>query len=381
MTRALPWLLLSVSLLGCPSSGGPTFKESVKEAYRPCNAEFLKARAGLHAMQLVFKPCGSNNFQNFSWNPEGITLYYRTLQGPWVLKDTGENHPLRLGMPSEPPAWFNGAMLAVPDSTGRKMSVYNIESHILNLLELDQHDPEQLSRGAEQDAVLYLAAETPGGIKYAWRLSANTGETERAFDWMETGLETMTYQAALDIVCYREYADTELICAKGADGSEVKRLADRLRGSISVDGRYLVSESLGEPVSVFKDPSAEAALNLPPGVKTTVQPPLLWITDLVTGKEELWTGVHGTQFQWYDSAPYFASFMLWGFDSEQVNANVTLVDLRHFMKKKGWVPPLAVDGHPVGSTSDDPSTTVRSALNESVGEAPTPASTPPASTP
>ena len=242
MTRALPWLLLSVSLLGCPSSGGPTFKESVKEAYRPCNAEFLKARAGLHAMQLVFKPCGSNNFQNFSWNPEGITLYYRTLQGPWVLKDTGENHPLRLGMPSEPPAWFNGAMLAVPDSTGRKMSVYNIESHVLNLLELDQYDPEQLSRGQEPDEVLFLASETPGGIKYAWRLSANTAEAERAFGWMDTGLETMTYQADNDAVCYREFADTEVVCAQASDGKVIGRMPDRLRGTMSVDGRYVVAD-------------------------------------------------------------------------------------------------------------------------------------------
>ena len=374
--------VLAASLLGfgCPPSGGPTFKESVKEAYRPCNSEFLKARAGQHAMQLVFRPCGSNNFQNFSWNPEGITLYYRSLQGPWVLKDTGENLPLRLGMPKAPPAWFNRSMLAVPDSTGRKMSVYNIDSHILNLLELDQHDPEQLSRGQGQDEILYLAAETPGGIKYAWRLSANTGETERAFDWMDTGLETMTYNARVDVVCYREYADDVVICAKGSDGKELRRVKDRLRGTISVDGRYLVTEGLGAEVSVFKDQAAADALNLPEGVNTMVRPPTLHVTDMDSGEELLWEGVHGTQFQWYEASPYYASFLLWGFDNEQTNANVTLVDLRHFLKAKGWTPPLAVDGRPVEEVAAE-GAAATSAVSGTGGAAPSEASTPPASTP
>ncbi len=382
MTRAATaLLLLSLGLPACGPSTGPTFQEAVKETYKPCNGEGITAKAAMHAIQLVFKPCGSNNFQNFAWNPQGITLYYRTLQGPWVLKDTGENFPLRLGMPKAPPAWFNQSMLAVPDSTGRKMSVYNIESHILNLLELDQYDPEQLSHGQEQDQILFLGAESPGGIKYPWSLSANTGETERAFGWLDAGMASMTYRPEKDVVCYREFADTELVCAQGSDGKVLRRFPDRLRGSLSVDGRYVVSEALGEPVSMFRDPTAEAVLALPPGVETTVRPPLFWITDMETGEELLWEGVHGHSFQWYDSAPYFASFMLWGFDSEQVNANIGLVDLRHFLKGKGWKPPLAIDGHPIGDEPEDTGGTVRSALSGSEGATPTPASTPPAATP
>lgn len=378
MTRAgAPLLLLSLGLLACSPSTGPTFQEAVKEAYKPCNSEFINAKAAAHAIQLVFKPCGSNNFQNFAWNPQGLTLYYRSLQGPWVLKDTGENFPLRIGMPKAAPAWFNQFMLAVPDSTGRKMSVYNIESHVLNLLELDQYDPEQLSRGQEPDEVLFLASETPGGIKYAWRLSANTAEAERAFGWMDTGLETMTYQADNDAVCYREFADTEVVCAQASDGKVIGRMPDRLRGTMSVDGRYVVTESLGAPVSMFRDPEAEAAKALPPGVETTIQPPLLWITDMKTGEELLWEGVHGHSFQWYESAPYFASFMLWGFESEPVNANISLVDLRHFVKGKGWLPPLAIDGHPIGETPMDEGATVRSAISGSEDATQSPASTPP----
>jgi hypothetical protein len=370
MTRGPLPLLLALALsfaIGCDGciDDGPSFQDSVKEAYAPCNGDLLKAKAGMKAMQLVFKPCGSNNFQNFAWNPQGITLYYRTLQGPWILKDTGENLPLRIGMPGVAPAWFNASMLAVPDSTGRKMSVYNIESHILNLLELDQVDPEQLFKGKGDDEIIYLAAESPGGLKYAWRLYANTGESERAFGWLDEGLESVSYRAEKDIVCYRVYGETEVRCADAETGDTLRSFPDRDRVTVSVDGRYAMEEGLGTEVSVFREGHELAIADLPPGVTTRVRPPSFWITDMETGRQLPWEGVHGHAFQWYDSAPYYASFLLWGFDGEQLNANVALVDVRHFLKANGWSPPLAVDGQP--ATEGDDRTT-------SLGEEPTPAS-------
>lgn len=359
-TRTPLMLALLVTAAGCGDAcdpDAPTFQDSVKEAYAPCNAELLKAKAGLKAMQLVFKACGSNNFQNFSWNPAGVILYYRSLQGPWVLKDTGENLPLRIGMPNAAPAWFNDSLFAVPDSTGRKMSVYNVESHILNLLELDQVDPEQLSKGQGDDEIMFLAAESPGGLKYAWRLSANTGEVERAFGWLDEGLESFTYRASQDIACFRRYSDTEVICATGDTGKILHRFKDRDRVTLSVDGRYAMAEGAGEEVSVFKEGRELELSDLPPGMETKVKPPSFWIRDLLTDQELHWEGVHGRAFQWYDSAPYYASFMLWGFDGEQLNANVTLVDMRHFLKANGWTPPLAVDGQPIDPNAEPDRTT------------------------
>lgn len=368
MSRSLPLAIASLlTLAGCDGcvDDGPTFQESVKEAYAPCNSELITALAGGKAAQLVFKPCGSNNFQNFSWNPEGITLYYRTLQGPWIYKDTGENLPLRIGMPDAPPAWFNRSLLAVPDSTGRKMAVYNIESHILNLIELDQVDPEQLHKGKGDDVILYLASESPGGLKYAWRLKANTGETERAFGWLDEGLETFSYNAAVDIACYRAYGDDDVVCARGETGEELRTFAGRDRVTTSVDGRYAMAETLGDEVSVFREGHEKAAEDLPPGVATTVRPPIFYVTDMETGAELLWEGVHGHDWQWYDAAPYYGSFLLWGFDNQQLNANVPLVDLRNFIKSKGWEPPLAVDGRPVSELptveDDAPSATIEGA--------------------
>ncbi len=84
-----------------------------------------------------------------------------------------------------------------------------------------------------------------------------------------------------------------------------------------------------------------------------MKPPIFYILDRTTGEELLWEGVHGTDFDWYDPSPYFASYMLWGFDQIPLNRNVTLVDLRHFLKAKGWTPPLAVDGTVLKAQSED----------------------------
>jgi len=221
--------------------------------------------------------------------------------------------------------------MAYPDSSASKIGIYQTSAHILNLLEIPQVHPKQLARGVGADHVLYLAAETPGGVQDIYRLEANTAEAEKAFLWMDSGVETFTFRPELDVVCYREFAGKDVICAAGEDGEELVVVKDRRRGSLSKDGRYLVTEAPGEPVKIFEDDVVR-----PDYLPTEVIPPALWILDLETGKEVLWEGVHGTWFEWYDAATYYASFMLWGFDGHETNRNVTLVDLRNYLKGEGW---------------------------------------------
>jgi len=130
-------------------------------------------------------------------------------------------------------------------------------------------------------------------------------------------------------------AAKDVVCARGEDGEEIVRVADRKRGGVSRDGRYLVTEGDGAPVPVV--PEGET---LPDWIPKEVIPPALWIRDLETGKEVLWEGVHGDQFQWYDAATYYGSFMFWGVDGVELNRNVALVDLRSYMKGQGWEVPL-----------------------------------------
>ena len=335
-------LLAAAALLmllpACRVSGSDerTFTEAVADVYKPCDADALNFQAASKGVQFAFKACGSNNFIHSTWSPNGLKLYYQATQGGWIHKDTGENYRLRVGVPSGRPAWINSELMAYPDSSGSKIGIYQTSSHILNLLEIPHVHPQQLARGAEADHVLYLAAETPGGVQDIYRLEANTAETEKAFLWMDSGVEDFTYRPESDTVCYRELSGKDVICAAGEDGKELVVVKGRTRGALSRDNRYLVTEALGEPVKIFEDDRVR-----PDYLPTTVTPPVLWIRDLETGQEVLWEGVHGTNFEWYDAATYYGSFMLWGFDGHETNRNVTLVDLRNFLKGEGWDAPQA----------------------------------------
>jgi len=235
-------------------------------------------------------------------------------------------------MPRGGPAWINSEILAYPDRDGRKIGVYQVSAHVLNLVELDHIEPDHLTKGIEADEVLFSASDTPGGVRDIYRFHANTGETEKAFDWMSGGVETFTYQPKVDVVCLREFAATDVECRKGESGERVIKVRGRDRGSLSTDGRFLVTEGPGTPVAVM---GAEMA-NRPSFLPETITPPQFWIHEVATGKELEWTGVHGKGFQWYTAADYWGSFLLWGFDDFEVNRNVTLGDLRAFMQAGGF---------------------------------------------
>lgn len=339
----LALVLLLSACKGDPDE--PTFSEAVKTVYKACDPDELKLRAAAKGMQLAFEPCGSNNFAWAQWSPDGLTLYYQASQGGWVRRDTGENYPLRIGMPRSNPAWLNAEMLVYPDADGRKLGVYQVRSHVLNLMELDVVHPEQLQKGRALDEVLFLASDVPDGNKEVYRFSANTAEGEKAFPWLSAGLETFTYTPEQDIVCYREFGSEDVECRKGDDGEDVIKVLGRKRGTVSADGRYLVTEGDGAPVAVFGDDEAGRAKAdaAPKYIPREIVPPSFWIHDLKTGEEVLWEGVHGTRFQWYQPAPYFTSFLLWGFDGIETNTNVTLVDLRAFLKGQGWDVPIGAE--------------------------------------
>lgn len=342
----LPLLLLP--LLACRAQDeGPTFQEAVKEVYAPCQTDAIRVGAATKNLQIVFQACGSNNFAHFAWSPNGLNLYYQHTQGAWVRKDTGENYPLRVGAPRARAAWLNSEVVAYPDADGRKIGVYQVSSHVLSLVELDQVEPEQLSRGNSEHEVLYLASDTPGGVQDVYRLDTNTGEAERAFVWLRDGVEAFSYTPDADIICYRPLAMESVICARGEDGRELVEVKGRVRGTVSPDGRFLLTEGPGEPIPATPMPEGMVR---PSFVPDEVVPPSFWVRDLKTDKEVLWEGVHGTWFQWYEAAPYYGSFLLWGFDNQSYNRNVTLGDLRPFLKAQGWdVPARAPQSEPVRS--------------------------------
>lgn len=333
MTRGSACLLaLALSLGSGCSSDAPTFTENIKTVYAPCQGDPIRMRAAEKGLQLAFEPCGSNNFSQFTWSPDGTTLYYQASQGGWIMRDNGENYPLRGVYPGGRPAWINDEMLAFPVRDRGRIGVYQVRAHVVSYLDVAQVDIEQMIRGKAADELLYLASETPGGVKYIYRLSVNTVETERAFPWLDYGVEDFDYRREVDTVCYREFGGEAVTCAKAQGGEEITRVEGRKRGALSTDGRFLVTEGDGEPIRVTDEPSDEAPSFLP----KEIIPPAFWITDIASGKEVRWKGVHGDRFEWYEAKPYYASFLLWGFDRRSVNRNVPFGDLRAYLRAQGW---------------------------------------------
>ena len=161
-------LFCLVFLQGCflnpGGEGAPSFREAVETVYAPCDADTLRLRAAEKNVQMVFEPCGSNNFLYYRWAPSGTVLYWQATRRGWVWKDTGENYPLRLGSPRSYPAWLSDTMLAYPSQDGSKIGVYNVDTHVLSLIPIDLAEPAQLTPGQGADEVLFLASDAPGGI-------------------------------------------------------------------------------------------------------------------------------------------------------------------------------------------------------------------------
>jgi hypothetical protein len=327
----IPCLLFLVVLNGC-SEETPSFHENLKTVYAPCKGDPIRLSGAQKGLQLAFEPCGSNNFSQFSWSPDGTTLYYQASQGGWLMRSNGENYPLRGVFPSARPAWINDEMLAFAVRDKGRIGVYQVRAHVVSYLDVPQVDIEQLVRGDAEDELLYLGAESPGGVKFVHRLRVNTVETERAFPWLSDGVDEFSYRKETGTICYREFASNDVACARAEDGEELIYVKNRNRGSLSLDGRFLVTEGAGEPFKVSDLPPEK----LPEFIPEEISPPSFWIHDLKSGKEVLWKGVHGDQFEWYQAKSYFGSFLLWGFDNKSVNRNVPIGDLRAFLQAQGW---------------------------------------------
>jgi len=318
-------------MAGC-SSDTPSFHDNLKTVYAPCKPEPIRLSAAQKGLQLAFEPCGSNNFSQFTWSPDGTTLYYQASQGGWLMRNNGENYPLRGVFPAARPTWINDEMLAFAVRGKGRIGVYQVRAHVVSYLDVPQVDIEQLVRGNGDDEVLYLGAESPGGVKFVHRIHINTTETERAFPWLDDGVEEFTYRKETGAVCYREFASDDVVCAKAESGEELIHVKDRRRGSLSLDGRFLITEGDGAAVKVSDLPPEE----LPEFIPEEIVPPAFWIHEVATGKEVLWKGVHGDQFEWYEAKSYYGSFLAWGFDNKSVNRNVPIGDLRAFIQAQGW---------------------------------------------
>ena len=82
-------LLLGV---GCrPNPNEATFTQNVGSAFQECRSQEVRFLAGKHNFMTAFDPCGSNNFQQYAWNPAGTHLYFQLTQSGHIMNADAPN--------------------------------------------------------------------------------------------------------------------------------------------------------------------------------------------------------------------------------------------------------------------------------------------------
>ena len=367
----MPWLFLAfgvgVIVLVLASTriweGNPEdFADDVKAVYAHCEGDEIRLLAAKHNLQLVFEPCGSNNFLHYQWSPNGLELYYQTNNGPWLLNgETQELRSLPVGFPISNAVWFTDDLIAFPEKGVKtyNIDVYDVRKNIINITSLQQIRPNSLVRGIEVDEVLFLAADREPAMndkddqppESLYRLFANTGRVETAFPWLTESILDYTYNRHQDLLAYRTSEASGVVVAEGKTGTVLRSFPDKTRVSVSVDGRLWAIEGPGEAISIFNQKTederldeeqadkerqpTESELVVPSYMPTEMQPPSLWILDTKSDTTILLPDVYGDEFQWYESTPYYSSYILWGMEDKEFNRNVVLTNLIPVLKDKG----------------------------------------------
>jgi hypothetical protein len=354
-TLLVPLVLAASCTCGGPGSG--SLVHNTADAFADCSPSEIQFLAAKSGVQLAFGACGSNQFADHAWSPDGTRVYFQLVYTTHVLDASLPHKPivgLPLPQPIGPATWLSPTRLAVPVGPAAPGTGPNR----LALVEVPPTTPADqppapapvafVDLPGVDDVLAAQAGPTEGEV----RLLAATSTGTRAFavvegslrpllPWLPNDVLTLTWAPAQGAAVVGR-GDGVTVHAE-ADGAALGAWSGATRGTLHPEGRWLVLEGLGEPVSVFEKRSwkdlppevaereraraAELAARLPPGVETTVRPPELSIVDRTTGRRVRVTSFQGEDFAWYAARLPFATFALWGFEDTQVKRNVALVDL------------------------------------------------------
>jgi len=351
-------LALLVGLLASACNNDPTrasFSENVGEAFAQCNPAEIRFLAGKHNFMTAFEPCGSNNFQDFAWSPDGTHLYFQ-LTYTGLVMDAEAEDKRTITLPTETPvgpaAWLNNARIALPigpaeGETALRIAVFDKDQATLmhhRIPDLAQVDDLQV--GATPSQLLFTAIRD--GKRRILALDVDDGTVSEPFPWASSlDVSTFTTTPAADNAVLIG-ADGKVTLYDGATGAERGSWAPAKRGQLHPAGRWLALEHDGEAVSIFYqrswDELSEHARarelarakafeeRLPDWYPKEVNPPTISLVDLQTNTRWMFTGFQGHDFEWYTARDYYASFILWGFEGKELNRNVMLGNLADRMR-------------------------------------------------
>jgi hypothetical protein len=401
MNRALRWTALFVGLgaPGCDRDdiyGESTFSQNVAQAYAECDAGEIKFLTGKHAINLGFKPCGSNKFAAASWSPDGTLLYFQLTHGGHILVgETGDVETIPTETPVGPATWIRDNYLVLPlapsgsvefgaseeqaheraaDAKGPwRLAMYDRGSSALELIDLPVTSPRDLQHTGIGTQIA-MTAVGDDGVRRAWLFDPLTAETSRLLPWWEGALKSL--HVAGDLVAFKDGEDVTI--RRRDDGSEVALVKGANRVVLHPEGRYAMAEMDGKPISLFAqegwrelDPEREArekarqaqwVENLPEWAPTEAVPPELHVLDLEKKQRTRITAYYGKQFEWLPREDYWCSMLLWGVEGKQLHANVGYLNIRERLRMlDGEETPYGMErldwatGEPVSKLTGSPS--------------------------
>jgi hypothetical protein len=345
-------------LCGC-QTGDATFTQNLEMAYESCRPGEIAFLTSKHGMQTVFGRCGSNNFNNFAWAPNGEDLYFRVTLAGHILNGNRKT----IATIGAPGALANGHWLdderlvlllpAPKGEDGATVSVYYPKTGKFTGIRSALNEPQDVYAG-DSEHTIYLTDLDEKGLRTPIRVDLNTGEISRALPWLQAPVVRFTHNPTLDEVTWSD-EDGVAHLAK-TDGRDAMEFQSATRAVVHPDGRYVALEYLGPPISPFDQRAwnevspqvrereirrtEQWAERLPDWAPREVQPPVIDIYD--RERDERWTltAVQGDNFEWYPNRNYYASLRMWGIEGKELNKNVLLFDLaeRLRMLENGNVP-------------------------------------------
>ncbi len=347
-------ILLAPLLLvtGCSSDPGKaSFSENVGETFAQCNPAEIRFLAGKHNFMSAFENCGSNNFKDYAWSPNGTHLYFQLTLTHHIMDAEADDRKV-ITVPTESPTggggWLNSSRIAIPigkaddeDDSVERIAVYDMDQNSL----ITQEVPgltgiDDIAVGASPSDVLFTGVSADG-VRKLHRLDLDDGTVSLAYPWLDAEVSTFSYTPSAGALSVGSGGQVTLYRAQ--DGHQLGQWSPANAGSLHADGRWMLLEHDGEAISVFYqrhwDELSENARArelarakrfeeaLPEWYPKEVQPPMLSVVDLTSGERWAFTGFMGHHAEWYGPTPYYASLILWGFEGKEYNRNIILGNL------------------------------------------------------
>ena len=323
-----------------------SFASSVAEVWKDCDPNKIGIHAERWSLRMAFNNCGSNNFTTISWSPDGKLLYFQLIAVGYILNgETKTIAEIPLELPSGSVAWLGNDLLAIPTGPtegeeGARLALYNLQQSSVEYLAIAQREPTDLQALGTRDSVYFTGLDAEGKRR-PFKADFSQRTAAPAFSWMLESLDTFTYTPEVDTVAYGIGEEVKLV--QGATGELIQEFSQATRASVHSNGRLVVLETMGEPISTYKptgsgDESEAAARReearrqrwletKPDWLPEEIFPPALDFYDTETNRRFRFTEIHGDRYQWYPGEPRWGSFVMWGLDREQLNTNVALGNL------------------------------------------------------